>query len=200
MNPQAYFADLENDAVRGDRFEDTDRIHQPKDVKVITITDNATGRVITINPEDMRGPLSIRLSERSPCNLFCMFSVTEAVDGPSVDERNFAFGDSFLIVLNTQEFVDRIYRAAKSSGFRCTYGLVEYYDADTYSGKTGPFRKPSFFAYQREFRFAIEPGSRQPVQIVAGNMEDITTPVYALSDINRIVDFSTCSAMEAGLV
>lgn len=190
MRPQACFAKLENDPVRGDRFETTDQIHQPKDVKSLTVTNNVTGQVITIDPEDMAGPISIRLSKTPHCNLFCMFSVTKAIDGPFVDEQCFEFGDAFIVVLNTREFINRICKAAKSAGFGYAHGLVEYYDSDSYSGETGPFRKPATFAYQQEFRFSIEPGSEHPVRIVVGCLNDITTTVYPLKDINRIVDFS----------
>jgi Pentapeptide repeats (8 copies) len=42
-----------------------------------------------------------------------MFAVTETA-GFSVDERCFEFGDSFIIVLDTQAFVDRLSAAAKA--------------------------------------------------------------------------------------
>jgi hypothetical protein len=128
-----------------------------------------------------------------------MFAVTLAVDAPLVDEQAFGFGDSFVLVLNTQEFISRTCKAARSAGFRCMYGLIEYYDVDGYSGETGPFRKPSNFAYQQEFRFLVEPGSSQPIRLAVGSLEDITTPIHASRDINRIVDFGTESAQKAGL-
>jgi hypothetical protein len=37
MNSQRYFQEIESDAVRGDRFETTDRVVQPKDLKRLTI-------------------------------------------------------------------------------------------------------------------------------------------------------------------
>lgn len=199
MNPQQYFTDLEGDLVRGDRFEGTDMIHQPKDVKHIRIENNVNGDVVLIKPEDMVGPLLIRLSKTQPCNLFCMCAVAQPVDGSFVDERAFEFGDSFIIVLNTQEFMNRICAAVRSAGFGYAHGLVTYYDADDYSGETGPFRKPSVFAYQQEFRFSIMPGSRDPVRLAVGSLENITTPIHSLADINKIVDFGTESARKAGL-
>ena len=200
MSPQGYFADLEGDLVRGDRFEGADQVHQPKDIRHIRIENDVSGDVVMIKPEDLGGPVSISFGKRPPCNLFCMFAVTQAVDGPFVDERNLGFGDSFILVLNTQEFVNRICTAARAAAFGYTYGLVEYYETDGYSGETGPFRKPSTFAYQQEFRFSIMPGSREPVRLVVGSLEDITTPIHPLADINQIVDFGTKSAEQAGLV
>src|SRR5215467_2054151 len=92
MNSQRYFRDLDGDFVRGDRFEGTDQIHQPRDIKHIRSENNVSGNVVTIKPEDMAGPISIQFGTRPPCNLFCMFAITTAVDGPLVDERNFKFG------------------------------------------------------------------------------------------------------------
>jgi hypothetical protein len=129
-----------------------------------------------------------------------MFSVTAPTDGPFVDERNYAFGDSFIIVLNTQEFINRACAAAHAAGFNFSSGLITYYDKKAYSGETGLFAKPSTFAYQQEFRLAVDPGSSQPVRLRIGNLTDITTPTHSLPDINQLVDFGFDSAKQAGLI
>jgi hypothetical protein len=113
--------------------------------------------------------------------------------------RNLAFGDSFIIVLNTQAFIDRVCAAAVVAGFECQYRPIEYYDVNTHSGETGPFRKPSHFAYQQEFRFALSPGVKTPVRLTLGDLTDITSPIHALSDINTLVTWSIESSREADL-
>lgn len=190
MNSQAYFTDLKDNGVRGDRFEGTDQIHQPIDIKYLRIEDNVTGDVVLIKPESFAGPLLIGFSSRPSYNLFCMSSVTQPNDGPFVDGQNLAFGDSFTVILNTQQFIDKARDGAKSSGLDCFYGLVEYYDETAHSGETGVFRKPSSYAYQQEFRLAVTPGSRQPVRLSIGSLIDITSGIYPLADINRIVRFT----------
>jgi hypothetical protein len=70
----------------------------------------------------------------------------------------------------------------------CEWRLVEYYDAETYSGETGPFRKPCTFAYQKEFRFIVQPGSSSPINLEIGSLADITSEVLPLTDINRLID------------
>jgi hypothetical protein len=185
MSPQSDFAGLESDLVRGDRLEDTDQIHQPRNIAELRIDD------LTLLPADLAGPVYVRLSESTPCNLFCTFAVIGAVVGPFVDERNFGFGDSFIILLDAGVFIDRMRRAASSVGFRTfSHGMVEYYDAQTYSGPTGPFRKSSAFAYQQEFRIAVEPGASKPVVLSLGSLADITSTIHPLSDVNRIVDLT----------
>jgi hypothetical protein len=198
MNSQTYFSRLEADSVRADRFEGSDRIIQPSALQRMTI-ENADGTKIVILPQHLAGPLLIGLGKKPPCNIFCMFAVTKLTIGPFVDERNFAFGDSFVIVLNTQEFIDRVCSAAAMARLDCDYGLVEYYDVEAYTGEIGPFSKPSAFAYQNEFRFVIHPGSRQPMRLNVGSLLDITTPIHSLSEINRLVDFGVEGTQQAEL-
>jgi hypothetical protein len=120
-----------------------------------------------------------------------MYGITDFTDVDSlvVDERNFAFGDAFCVVINTGAFFERIAAAIDILGCGSDAKLVDYYDENEHSGDTGPFRKPSSFSYQREFRLAIYPGSDDPIRLNVGNITDITTPIYPLADINKIVRF-----------
>jgi hypothetical protein len=198
MNSSAYFSILEGDHVRTDRFEGTDQIQQPHDFAHIRVEAVDDGKVLWIKPEDLAGPVLFNFG-RSYHNIFCMFAVGHSAEDFRVDERNFAFGDSFIIVLNTQAFIDRVCAAAVATGFECHYRPIEYYDVNTHSGETGPFRKPSHFAYQKEFRFALSPGTKTPVRLTLGDLTDITSPIHALSDINSLVTWSTECSREADL-
>lgn len=199
MNSQDYFAELETaDSVRSDRFETTDRIVQPNELKRLTIESNTDGRTITIMPKDLAGPLRIGLgSER--CNIYCMFGIADPSVSPLVDERNFKFGDSFIMVLNTQEFVDRVCAAARAANLGWEFGFIEYFDATGYSGETGPFRKPSYFAYQNEFRLVVRPGSTDPIKLRVGSLTDITTGIYPLPKVNELVGLELAAATDASL-
>jgi hypothetical protein len=191
MNSQRFFSGLESvDSTRGDRYEGTDRIHQSSDIKSVRIIDNERGTEITIGPDGLSGSLLINFGRQS-YNLLCLHALTHYPEkgSPIVDKRNLAFGDSFVVILNTQEFVNRIEASAKSADLNVNYGPVEYYDDGSYSGETGPFWKPHTYNYQREFRIAVFPGSVNPIRLSVGSLEDITTPIYPLADINRIVEF-----------
>ena len=78
------------------------------------------------------------------------------------------------------------------------YNFVNYYDFDKYSGATGPFRKPSNLAYQNEFRLVVRPGVTLR-RLVIGNLEDITSEVLPLCEINKRFDSSPEAARKAGL-
>ena len=88
--------------------------------------------------------------------------------------------------------------AAEKADLGCEYRMVEYFDAATHSGDTGPFRKPLQFAHQNEFRIAVRPGSREPLKLIIGDISDITTPIESLVRINQTVDFDWEGTRQAG--
>jgi hypothetical protein len=125
---------------------------------------------------------------------YCMFSVKTPTKYCIIDDRNFAFGDAFIVVLNTQEFMDRVSAAAKSANLQCQCDFIEYFDVEKYSGETGPFRKPASYSYQQEFRFIVYPGSGEPIRLTLGDLSDITTPIFDLSKINDLIEWSSEAA------
>jgi hypothetical protein len=199
MNPLAYFSKLELDAARADRLEGTTRIIQPKHVGEFKFSHPILGEH-RVPPGDLAGPVLISMNRIASCNIYCMFAITKPIDGEILDARNLEFGDSFVLILNTQEFINRMNKAAKISHLAGERKLVEYYDPEEYSGDTGPFRKSSAFAHQNEFRLILRPGSDEAIKFKIGSLVDITSPVLPLSEINRILNFTTESAREAGLL
>jgi hypothetical protein len=187
MKPQQDFRKMESDAAREDRFETTDRVFQPNAVKSLTVTSNHSPRKFVIQSEHLVGPVLISLANSS-CNIYCMFAVTQNATRPPIDPRNFGFGDSFVAILDTQTFLDRVCSATNSRRFYYELSRVEYYDPENYSGETGPFRKPATHSYQNEFRFIVQPGSCSPIDLEIGSLADITTEVLPVSDSNRLAD------------
>ena len=116
-----------------------------------------------------------------------MFAMTEPAT-PLVDERNLQFDDSFVVILHTASFLDRMCSAAASQGFYYEPGRVQYYDPTNYSGVTGPFRKPATLSYQNEFRFIVRPGSSSPINLEIGSLADITSEALLSSDINQRIE------------
>jgi hypothetical protein len=195
--PLTAFAAMEKDELRKDRFEGASRISQPRDIKRLTIR-SADGKEIIITSNDLAGPLLMSYGPEVSCNVFCMFSITVPANN-FCDDRNFKFGDSFVLVLDTMKFIRRVSRAARRMSFGFDAALVEYFDADGYTGRTGPFRKPDAFAYQQEFRLVLRPGLAEPYILDVGDLSDITSPVHRLAEINQLCDFSPDKARIAGL-
>jgi hypothetical protein len=198
MNTLQYFRDLESDSERGDAFEGDDWIYQPKDIEM-TFDDPDAGKYKVV-PGDLSGPARITLNRTLACNVYCMFAITGPVDGDLVDKRNYRLGDSFVLVLNTSEFLSRVSAAASKAGFAGRYGLVQYYDPQEYTGDIGPFRKRKEFSHQREFRLVMQPSPGIPVELSVGSLVDITSEVWPASQVNGLCDFSTQNAREAGLL
>lgn len=183
MNSLRYFAKLEGDAVRSDPLEGFDEIHQAK--HIVSLRIEAEGQAPLELKPHLSGPFRIARSV-PPWNVFCMHGVT-TVSEPLVDERNLAFGDSFVIVTDTMAFLNRFAEAATAAKLQADWRPVAYFDPLEHTGDVGPFRKSSEFAYQREFRLGVWPGSPEPVILRVGDLTDITSPVLPLAEINRIV-------------
>jgi hypothetical protein len=175
MQPLRYFRKLEGDTARGDNFEGSLQIVQPQHV---TISIDLGGGEV---PADVVGPVVIGADYG--CNVFCMYSITKSTDLVPISPKIKSFGDSFVMITKTQEFIGRLHAAANRAGFKCEYRLVEYIDVSARTGRTGLFRKPSDFAYQNEYRFAVLTDDLDPIRLNLGSLSDITTEVLPTRDI-----------------
>jgi hypothetical protein len=197
MRTLQYFAEQEENEVRKDRLEGAHNIIQSGNVGELTFENPVTGKFIA-NSKDLAGPVIIRLDKESSLNVFCMFALTKPQEQLD-DSENRKFGDSFVVVLNSEEFVRRIFRAKTSEVLHAEARMVEYFDENKYSRKLGPFLKSSRFRHQQEFRIVVSPGVRDFRELVVGSLEDITTPVLPLAEIDQYVDFSFERARAYGL-
>lgn len=199
MRTMRYFAEEEGEnSARGDRFEGATVIFQPTGLQM-TISHPVIG-THEVDPNDLVGPVILSYIREAEQNVFCMFSLTAPAAEPLLHEDHLRFGSHFVLILNTPEFLRRVYQASATMGLQGEAGSVEYYDDATYSGKIGAFRKPQRFAYQKEFRIVLRPGIAPSRDLMIGDISDITSPVSPLSELDRIVDFSEQTAIAGGWV
>ena len=168
------FWELEGDECRYDPNDSLSEYHagnrgymtlktiEGKEVK-ISIT-NWGCRIPPVNPETI--------------NLFCMYALRPFHGFFPVDERNFIFGDTALVMLNGDEFIKRVGNALDKESIVWKANLVEYVD-DDYTGKIGPFRKHERFRYQSEWRIVCMRGSEDPRKLYVGNLRDISQMILA---------------------
>lgn len=200
MNTLSYFRELEADAARADRFEGVDSILQPKDLGESYIDSGipSIGR-IDIRREDLGDPITIAMNRTLRCNLFCLYAVTKPAKEFLFPAQHEWFGDSLVLVKNAPEFLIRVAKAAKEQKLTIQGAQVEYYDENDYSGQVGRFKKSSRFAYQNEFRIAIEAGVDGPFRFEIGDIHDITSEVIPFEQADEHLKFTEADAREAGL-
>lgn len=130
--------------------------------------------------------------------VYCMFGVN-----PYSDSFNFTteqkdtiknFGDTALLILDKEEFFNRIRNAALKEGYEIYGGFVRYYDENVDSGNlilsllSGThniaFWKRKKYVYQQEFRFLVHTQNcaKDHLELNIGDIRDISK-VFKTSEI-----------------
>lgn len=169
MNTLAHFANIESNPARRDEYEGENFWMQP-DKGTWSLMNDGVYKPIS----GIIGPIAWRREGILDANVFCMFALRASVAKWVIDPRNFAFGDTFAVLKDGDEFLRRVQAAVQRAGHALKCGLVEYVDRSTYHGAVGIFRKSSEFSYQSEFRLAILPGLGAPYPLEVGELSDIT--------------------------
>lgn len=100
-----------------------------------------------------------------------------------------SLGKHAVVIRNVPEFLNRIEAACNAQRFRLRYGLVKYYDPNTFHGSVADevsvFRKQIPFMPQREFRFAVNTGTlgEDPLEIDIGDICEFTLRLKS-ADLN----------------
>lgn len=171
-HPLAYFRSLEADEVRRDKRDGISASYLAKDVTKIVIT-SPDGQTTLTPGTGLVGRVDYHLGDPEP-NVYCMYAIRSDDLPFSADPRVYDFGNSGVVITDLDEFDTRLRSAVAEAGFGLRTGLVEYVDSGSFSGDLGVFRKLSEFSFQKELRFAIDPGSPEPVEIRLGPIVDIS--------------------------
>lgn len=102
-----------------------------------------------------------------------------------MDKRNFQLEDHALVLLDGQQFMDRIASTLKSKRIAFQTDLVEYVDDDD-TGCLGPFRKRKAFSYQSEWRLVCYDGPGRARKIRIGDIRDISV-IADTGQINQLI-------------
>ncbi|MEY4510407.1 MAG: hypothetical protein RLZZ450_2529 [Pseudomonadota bacterium] len=201
MNALGFFKDLENAGDgRNDRFEGPHSWLQPAQLGEIQIGD------ICIPASELAGATVVQYHNLNAVNVLCLYTMTPDGFGSLTDATLEAFrqhmrvpqssidmGPYAVLVHKPQTFHDRIVAAARKEGCTLSSGLVEYFDADIFSGALpNPlFAKRNEFKAQREYRFALDrrDASVEPYTLKVGPLHDTCTLVDS-SKINEQLTFN----------
>jgi hypothetical protein len=170
MNTLNHFQNLENCELRGDKDEGLSAIYQANGATLSRKNDEGEFVPIgTINDQ-----LQYREEDSAHINVFCMYAIQVEPKKQKIDKRNLKFGDTFVLLLDPTEFLNRVKGAAEQKGIKVYHNLVEYVEREKHNGPIGPFRKFSEFSYQNEFRIIISRKSQEPYKLNVGDISDIT--------------------------
>jgi hypothetical protein len=180
MRPLAEFVHLfEGDEARADDYEGVGTLVRAEG-GLLNIWDEGQWKPIG----HLSGPMRHRPENALNVNAFCMHILAPREDPNLVDPANFAFGDTFALVTNMDEFLRRVHVSAAATGQELLHGPVTYIDETAHNGAMGPFRKRLRFQYQNEFRIALLPGTGQPFTLEIGDISDIVM-VGPVADLNQ---------------
>jgi len=171
-NPLAYFRSEESGQTRRDRRDGISSSHLATDVVAVVVS-NPDGETRLTPENGLTGRVDVHLGGPEP-NVYCMYAFRSADRPFRADPRIYEFGDSGVLITDLDQFDERLKAAVLRERLELHAGLVEYVDTETFSGDLGVFRKFSEFDFQREVRFAIDPGNAEPIQIRLGPIDDIS--------------------------
>ena len=212
MNSLAYFREYEDHKgeLRGDRWDGLGAIWQPRQISEISVGD------LRIPPNELAGPILFRHSRLDYTNVFCTYSLdsrsfdrvpsqTTLADfrrGMLMPDSVFGLGSIAVLIHNVTEFFKRVDSAIKREGLSGHRGLIRYFDEAAHHGDFGDqagFHKRQAYAYQREYRVAVErqAPSTEPYTLSVGDLSDIavvTTP----EEVNRELKLTLPDGSTAG--
>ena len=188
FNKIDYFRTKENDH-RFDQFEGYDRIVQARDITNFSID----GQSFEVDPQ--QGPICFQTKENWVTHICCfsiLASEAKIYEGiPRLfDPRLTEFGNSFALVLEVQNFLNQLEVALIEQNI-VNYRMdrVEYYPVESYTGKWNPFKKPIEYAYQQEYRIAIQSDNDQGITISIGKASTVLLGPIGVSTMrNEVVD------------
>ena len=188
-----YYRDLEQetgDSDIGDKFEAMLHVNEG----YIHIHD--TGETITLND-------SLIKTGHSEDFVFCMFGIYPSIQAfRFTDEQRkkmLSFGDTALVIQDSDEFIKRVLDAANRNGFEAHFGAVQYYEPTIDSCNlivsllkgmwNIAFWKRARYSYQQEWRFVFIPGNGEDhIDLDIGDISDISTILPASKVLSDFIE------------
>lgn len=168
LNTVQYFREIEDEELRGDRYEGASRI-----VNSLPGTFRIPGIDKDFHFEKVHYTEAFDTVLGNIFSLYCVSPL--GFPNPydfKVDERNFRFGSHCVLIKDNQRFLELIKQAFERNGYAYTYGFVKYYDKENTSKQLTVFDKPEEFEYQKEFRFYVKNDEVSPIKLQLGSLKE----------------------------
>ena len=192
FNNFEFFQKIEDNHLKGDKYEGTELIIRPEEILKIRIDERQFEPILNGNPIRLNTSNSNEYFTHLAC--YCiieskaiMIDGIERVYHPKMSD----LGDYFVFIHNTVGFFNRIKEKIKKDSLitRCKFEKVQYVDIGSFSGEFGHFRKFKEYEYQNEARLAIcNNSSTEPFIIKIGSLEDFVIGPLHKSKSQNIVN------------
>lgn len=197
LNSLKWFRDYENengDTLVGDNYEGMLHVNDGQ------LINKETGEHISLND-------NLISTTSSNAFVYCMTFIS-----PNINEFTFSelqkedlktFGDTALVILDSEEFINRIKQKAAENGYSLLCNIVQYYDEETDNANIWfsllnnidniAFWKRKSYSHQQEFRFVISNAEciEDHIELEIGDISDISevykTEQVLNAQINKVV-------------
>lgn len=135
--------------------------------------------------------------------VFCMFGIYPSLKNFAFSdkqkEKMLSFGDTALVILDSDEFIRRVCTAAERHGYTAHFGAVNYFDPTIDNGNLiisllkGMWNialwKRDKYTYQQEGRFIFTPGNGEDhINLDIGDISDISAVFPSKMVLTAIVE------------
>mgnify|MGYP006382101747 FL=1 len=168
MNTIEYFRKVEDEELRGDKYEGVSRVINSLP---------GTFKIPGIEREFNYIKVHLRESYKEVLgNIYSLYAISsKGYSNPldfEFDKRNLRFGTHGILIKNLPLFFSKIESELKRNNLKFNHGFVDYYDKEEVCREISLFEKPLEFEYQKEFRFYVENDKIEPIKIQIGSMKD----------------------------
>lgn len=188
LNTFEYFQNIEDNGVRGDKFEGTINIKNYKNIEKLKleITDTKTGDKMDIKPSK----LQLRHFDPYPKgNLYSLYCIKQSdflnTDEFTIDSKVKAFGSHALFIKSTKKFIDKLTAEIKKLNMPYMAKQVEYYDDENTNGQISLFEKVQGYKYQSEYRVVVQNNNQKPLKISIGSLKEYSE-MFALNSLDDL--------------
>jgi len=183
FNTFSYFKNLEiSEDGRADKYEYLSEHYSGDGLKDISLElNNIDNKPIKISQESGLESVSIDINNKKYTHIFCMSYIdvlwTEQ-HRKIIDERNFAKNKDYVVLIyDIAKFSKLLSDTLIKNKWKVGYGYIKYVDRNNFSGKMGCFKKFNEYAYQNEWRLAINCGKEEKsFSLNIGSLEGIAFP------------------------
>jgi len=177
MNSIQYFRTIEEDELRGDKYEGITQIKNYPLGEIEISALNFKGNYLALQ---LRESYEIVLG-----NIFSLYCISsQGWENPhtfKIDERIKRFGSYCLMIKDNKKFLSLVEEKLNELRIKFSHSFVTYYDKNNVDRKITLFEKPLEFQYQKEFRFYVERDSHESFSFSVGSLTDI-------AEVHRSID------------